>query len=60
MKNKIAYAYFKGVNYKTFSFLYEGDDEVKEVRKDFNTIEELVGFMISFSDYYSIPVQIYE
>ena len=57
---KIAYAYIKSNRYDKYSFRYDGDEEIKEVEKEFEEINQLMNFMIAFSDYYDIPIQIYQ
>lgn len=57
---KLGYAYIKGNRYGKYSFRYEGDDEIKEVEKEFEELEQLMNFIISFSDYYDVPIQIYQ
>ena len=56
---KIMYAYIKGGRYTAYSVLYDGDEELNEIKKTFHTLEELQDFVINFSNYYSISIQYY-
>ena len=57
--DKIAYVYIKGDTYKEYTLKYQGDETFNEIEKTFETLEELMQYVITFSDYYSISIQFY-
>lgn len=60
MENKdIMYAYIKNSRYKEYSVVFEGNDEIEQIRRTFDTLEDMLHFATQFSNYYSIPIQFY-
>lgn len=57
--DKLAYAYIKSEKYENYHFSYEGDDDIKEIEEDFETIDNLLRFAYIFSNFNSIPIQFY-
>lgn len=57
--NLCAYAYVKGEKYETYSFTFDGNEDINEVGKTFEEKADFIDFIIRFSNYYSIPVQFY-
>lgn len=56
---RVVYAYIKGGRYDKYSISFEGNDELKAIEQDFETLEELTNFVINYSNYCSIPIQFY-
>ena len=59
MENNIMYAYIKGSKYKKYSVDLKGNEVLKEVQQEFDTFDELMEFVMNFSNYYSVAIQFY-
>lgn len=59
MENNIMYAYIKGSRYKNYSVNFNGNEVLKEVKQEFDTFDELMEFIMNFSNYYSVAIQFY-
>lgn len=53
------YVYIKSDKYNEYKVVRDADEEVTQVNEIFETEEDMMQFVIDFSNYYSIPVQFY-
>lgn len=59
-KKPIMYAYIKGSKYNKYSVTLEETEEFKPIQQDFDTLGDMLEWLIVFSNFNSIPIQFYK
>lgn len=56
---KPLYVYLKGTRYNTYKVYREETTDLIEIEHEFDTFDELINYVINFSNSLSIPIQFY-
>jgi len=57
---KPLYAYIKGNKYDTYKVYREADEELNEIKEEFEDFTSLISWVYQFSNINSIPIQFYQ